>query len=90
MVTTFRRRPSVSISAVGHFFRIRSAARLCTWDIRVSSTAGFRSCWWIPGRNTGPTTGMTADDLYIDYDDGYYLYNRRYPDERLAVTIDAG
>ncbi len=29
-----------------------------------------------------------ADDLYIDWDeDGYYLYNRSYPDQRLAVTI---
>ena len=29
-----------------------------------------------------------ADDLYIDYDDdGYYLYNRNYPQQRLAITI---
>jgi hypothetical protein len=31
-----------------------------------------------------------TDDLYIDYDDydnGYYLYNRRYPDVRLAITV---
>jgi hypothetical protein len=29
-----------------------------------------------------------ADDLYIDYgDDGYYLYNRDYPQQRLAITI---
>jgi len=31
-----------------------------------------------------------ADDLYIDYDDydsGYYLYNRSYPDVRLAITV---
>jgi len=30
------------------------------------------------------------DDVYVDYDyndGGYYLYNRRYPQERLAVTI---
>jgi len=32
----------------------------------------------------------STDDVYIDYDDidgGYYFYNRRYPQERLAVTI---
>jgi hypothetical protein len=29
-----------------------------------------------------------SDDVYIDYDDGYYLYNRRYPQERVAVTIE--
>jgi hypothetical protein len=29
-----------------------------------------------------------AEDLYIDYDDdGYYLYNRDYPQQRLAITI---
>lgn len=32
----------------------------------------------------------SADDLYIDYDDydqGYYLYNRDYPQQRLAIAI---
>ena len=29
-----------------------------------------------------------SDDLYIAYDgDGYYLHNRRYPDEGLAVVV---
>ena len=27
------------------------------------------------------------DDVYIDYDDGYYLYNRRYPGVRLAIVV---
>jgi hypothetical protein len=28
------------------------------------------------------------DDVYIDYaGDGYYLYNRRYPRDRIAITI---
>ena len=27
-----------------------------------------------------------SDDVYIDYDDGYYLYNRKYPYVRLAIT----
>jgi len=29
----------------------------------------------------------SSDDVYVDYDDGYYLYNRRYPDVRLAIMI---
>jgi hypothetical protein len=29
----------------------------------------------------------STDDVYVDYDDGYYLYNRRYPDVRLAITV---
>jgi hypothetical protein len=28
-----------------------------------------------------------SDDVYIDYDDGYYLHNRRQPGIRLAITI---
>jgi hypothetical protein len=31
-----------------------------------------------------------TDDVYIaydDYDNGYYLYNRRYPAIRLAITV---
>lgn len=28
-----------------------------------------------------------SDDVYIDYDDGYYLYDRKHPQVRLAVTI---
>jgi hypothetical protein len=28
------------------------------------------------------------DDVYIDYSgDGYYLYNRRYPRDRLAISV---
>jgi hypothetical protein len=28
-----------------------------------------------------------TDDVYIDYDDGYYLYNRRSPYVRLAISV---
>jgi len=28
------------------------------------------------------------DDVYVVYsDDGYYLYNRRYPRDRIAITV---
>ena len=28
------------------------------------------------------------DDVYVVYsDDGYYLYNRRYPQDRIAITV---
>lgn len=29
-----------------------------------------------------------ADDVYILYDDGYYLCDRRYPQARLAISIE--
>ncbi len=32
-------------------------------------------------------TWYDSDDVYIDYDDGYYLHNRSYPNVRLAITI---
>jgi hypothetical protein len=28
-----------------------------------------------------------TDDVYIGYDDGYYLYDRRYPGVGLAVSV---
>lgn len=27
------------------------------------------------------------DEVYVDYDDGYYLHNRSYPQVRIAITI---
>jgi len=27
------------------------------------------------------------DDVYVDYDNGYYLNDRRYPQVRLAIAI---
>ncbi len=29
----------------------------------------------------------STDDLYIEYNDGYYLYNRRYPQFGLAIMV---
>src|ERR1039458_4491461 len=49
---------SISISAASTSSGC-ARSRLCTWGIRAFSTRAFRSCWWIHGRNTGPTTGMT-------------------------------
>ena len=29
------------------------------------------------------------DDVFVDYsEDGYYLYNRRYPEDRIAITVN--
>lgn len=32
-------------------------------------------------------TWYQTDDLYIDYSDGYYLYNRRHPGVGIAISI---
>ena len=57
-VTTFLRTASVSISGVNTGSGCTAAPR-STWGIRASRTAAFRSCSWIPGRNTGQKTGTT-------------------------------
>lgn len=31
--------------------------------------------------------GYESDDVYVDYDDGYYLYNRNHPGVAIAVTV---
>ena len=29
-----------------------------------------------------------SDDVYVDYyEDGYYLYNRRYPGDRISISF---
>ena len=34
-----------------------------------------------------PDNWYSNDDVYINYDDGYYLYNRRYPGAAIAITV---
>lgn len=28
-----------------------------------------------------------TDDVYVDYDGGYYLYNRSHPDVAIAISV---
>ena len=57
--STFPRPALTSLSGINT--RSESAVfPRCTWGIRASPTAAIRSCWWIPFRETGPPTGMTA------------------------------
>lgn len=32
-------------------------------------------------------TWYEFDDVYVDYNDGYYLHNRRDPQARIAISI---
>jgi hypothetical protein len=34
-----------------------------------------------------PEDWYSRDDVYIDYNNGYYLYNRRDPGVALAITV---
>jgi hypothetical protein len=50
----------------------------------------FGGYWWMivdPWPEFWSDTWYDADDVYIDYSDGYYLYNRRHPGPGLALTV---
>ena len=34
-----------------------------------------------------PPDWYAEDDIYIGYDNGYYLYNRNFPGEAVAVAV---
>ena len=85
-VTTSLRPVSVSISAGS----ISSASTRCPviyMGYPRFSYGGFSFLLLDPWPEYWPENWYDSDDLYIDYDDGYYLYNRRYPQVRLAVTV---
>ncbi len=50
--------------------------------------AGFSFLLVDPYPEYWPVDWYATDDVYIDYDDGYYLCDRRYPEVRLAITVE--
>ena len=49
---------------------------------------GFWFCMVDPWPQYWPNNWYQNDDLYIGYSgDGYYLYNSRYPQNQLAITV---
>ena len=69
-----------------HFFRIGGIPSLYLGYPRFQY-GGFSFLLVDPWPEYWVDNWYATDDLYIDYDDGYYLYNRRYPQDRLAITI---
>ena len=49
---------------------------------------GFSFLILDPWPENWPENWYQTDDVYIGFDDGYYLYDRNYPDQRLAITVD--
>ena len=69
-----------------HFFRIRNRPVMYMGYPRF----GYRGYSFIlvdPWPEYWAENWYATDDVYVDYDNGYYLYDRRYPDVRLAITI---
>lgn len=69
-----------------HFFRIRSRPTIYMGYPRFYY-GGFSFLLVDPWPEYWPENWYDANDVYIDYDDGYYLYNRNYPGVGLAITI---
>jgi hypothetical protein len=72
-----------------HFFRIGVLPVMYMGYPRFSY-GGYSFLMVDPWPGDWSDNWYASDDVYIDYDSedaGYYFYNRRYPQERLAVTI---
>src|SRR5205823_4425088 len=69
-----------------HVFRIRSRPAMYLGYPRFEY-AGFSFLLVDPYPEYWADNWYDFDDLYIDYDAGYYLFNRSYPQVRLAIMI---
>ena len=69
-----------------HWFRMRSRPTIYMGYPRFSY-GGFSFLLVDPWPEYWAENWYGTDDVYIDYDDGYYLYNRRHPNVRLAITV---
>jgi hypothetical protein len=70
-----------------HFFRLGGMPSMYMGYPRFSD-GGFSFLILDPWPGDWAANWYSSDDVYVDYDnDGYYLYNRSYPQERLAITI---
>jgi len=69
-----------------HFFRLRTRPVMYMGYPRFRY-GGYSFLLLDPWPENWSENWYASDDVYIDYDDGYYLYNRREPQFRLAITI---
>jgi hypothetical protein len=69
-----------------HFFRLRSLPAIYQGYPRFDY-GGFSFLLLDPWPEYWADNWYATDDVYVDYDDGYYLYDRSYPQVRLAIMI---
>ena len=72
---------------VSHQFRIYSLPVVFVGGQQRFQYGGFWFGLVDPWPEYWSSDWYASDDVYIDYDDGYYLYNRRYPEVRLAIML---
>jgi hypothetical protein len=69
-----------------HWFRLHSRPYMYMGYPRFSY-GGYSFLLLDPWPYDWGDNWYASDDLYIDYSNGYYLYNRRYPGPGLAVSV---
>ena len=70
-----------------HFFRISGLPLLFVGGYPRFQYDGYWVTFVDPWPETWPPTWYETDDVYLDYSDGYYLYDRNYPGIGIAVTV---
>ncbi len=70
----------------GHFFRLGAQPFMDQGYPRFEY-GGYSFLMLDPYPQNWPGNWYSSDDLYIDYNNGYYLYNRSYPGIGLAITL---
>jgi hypothetical protein len=76
-----------------HFFRIRSLPIMYMGYPRFEYN-GFSFMIVDPWPEYWPSNWYASDDVYIGYDNGYYLYDANYPQVEIAIiplpqTVDS-
>jgi hypothetical protein len=69
-----------------HSFRIRSRPAMYQGYPRFEY-GGYSFLMVDPWPEYWADNWYATDDVYIDYDNGYYLYDRSYPQVRLAIMV---
>ena len=78
---------SFSLSfGIQHFFRMHSRPAMYMGYPRFAY-GGYSFLIVDPWPESWAENWYATDDVYIGYDDGYYLYNRRQPGFAIALTI---
>jgi len=70
----------------GHFFRLGALPGLYL-GYPLFAYGGFSFLMVDPWPGDWSADWYSSDDVYIDYNDGYYLHDRLHPEEALAITI---
>jgi hypothetical protein len=70
----------------GRYFRLRTRPTIVMGYPRFQ----YRGYWFMlvdPWPERWAADWYATDDLFIDYDDGYYLHNRRQPGVAIAIAV---